>query len=61
MFGISAFAQTPFASLAGNSYALSLTEDLQPADASTQLSTYNTTVTEDSQLTTLSSEGGFVL
>jgi hypothetical protein len=41
MFGTSSFAQTPFAALAGTSYALSITENFAAADFSTQLSAFS--------------------
>jgi hypothetical protein len=57
MFGFASFAQTPFASLAGNLIALSLAEGIGVGDASTQLSAYGVLFAEDSNLTTVSSEG----
>ena len=47
MFGIASFSQVPFASLAGNNFALSLTENLNSDDASTQLSAFLQSITED--------------
>ena len=40
MFGISAFAQSPFASLGTNAYALSITEAQTIADSNTQASAF---------------------
>jgi hypothetical protein len=57
MFGFASFAQTPFASLAGNLIALSLAEGIGVGDANTQLSAYGVLFAEDSNLTTVSSEG----
>ena len=47
MFGIPAFAATPFASQAGNSYSFSLAENLGAADSSTQVSAFLQTTTQD--------------
>ena len=47
MFGIPAYAATPFAALAGTSYAFSVTEDIGAADSSTQLSTFLQTTTQN--------------
>ena len=46
MFGIASFSQVPFASLAGNVFALSITENLNSADASTQQSAFLQSITE---------------
>ena len=46
MFGIAAFSQTSFASLAGTSYAFSIAENFNAADSSTQLSAFLQTATE---------------
>jgi len=40
MFGIPAYAATPFAALAGTSYSFAVTEDISAADSSTQLSAF---------------------
>ena len=47
MFGIAAFAQTPFASLAGAAYAFAVTENLTSADSSTQLSAFLQSIAEN--------------
>jgi hypothetical protein len=48
MFGITAFAQAPFASLplGGNQFILAISEDFTSADASTQLSAFLQSITE---------------
>ena len=40
MFGVSAFAQTPFASLAGVSSVIFVIESIQSDDSSTQISVF---------------------
>lgn len=57
MFGISSFAQTPFASLAGNSYALTLTEDFQATANTAEQSNYSVAQTENAIFEDLNSEG----
>ena len=47
MFGIPAYAATPFAALAGNSFSFAVVEDIGAADSSTQLSTFLQTRTEN--------------
>jgi hypothetical protein len=47
MFGISAFAQVPFASLANTGIVLSIIEDVGMADFSTQLSAFLLSQTND--------------
>jgi len=47
MFGYGAFAQPPFASLAGTAYALSISEDITLADSSTQSQTLLNSITEN--------------
>ena len=46
MFGIASFAQTPFASLAGQAFFASVTEDINLADASVQQSAFRQSITE---------------
>ena len=46
MFGISAFAQSPYASLGTNAYALSITEDVGLTDSNTQASAFLQSITE---------------
>lgn len=46
MFGVSSFAQTPFASLAGVAYALSVAENIGLADTSSQLSAFLQNIAE---------------
>lgn len=47
MFGIPAYAATPFAALAGNSFSFAVVEDIGTADSSTQLSAFLQTRTEN--------------
>jgi hypothetical protein len=47
MFGYAAFAQPTFAGLGGNSFVLSLSEDIIMADASSQIFAFNPSVTEN--------------
>jgi len=47
VFGIPAYAATPFAALAVNSFSFSVTEDIGAADSSTQLSAFLQTITEN--------------
>ena len=58
MFGISAYSQTPFASLAGNVIALSLTENINAADTNSQVWAFKQTITEDSTLNDINSGAG---
>ena len=46
MFGISSFAQTSFASLAGNAYSLSINENFNPLDSSSQIFAFLAAITE---------------
>ena len=57
MFGISAFAQSPFASLGMNAYVLSITEDVNLADSNAQASAFLQSITEPITLTDLNSQG----
>ena len=50
MFGISAFAATPFASLAGNVFAFDITENITLADTSSQVSAFLQSLAENSTL-----------
>ena len=59
MFGISSFAQVPFASLAGTAYTASVTEDVGMADANTQMWSFGQTLTENVVMTAFDSEAGF--
>lgn len=47
MFGIPAYAATPFAALAGTNFSFAVTEDISAADSSTQLSAFLQTITEN--------------
>lgn len=47
MFGIPAYAATPFAALAGNSFSFAVVENIGTADSSTQLSAFLQTRTEN--------------
>jgi hypothetical protein len=47
MFGISSFAQTPFASLAGTAFTAALSEDITLADSSTQIFAFNQSFVEN--------------
>ena len=47
MFGIPAYAATPFAALAGNSFSFAVVEDIGAADSSTQLSAFLQTIAQD--------------
>ena len=51
MFGISTFAQVPFASLGPNAFALSISEDFSPADDSSQVSAFLQSIAEPITLT----------
>jgi hypothetical protein len=46
MFGISSFAQVPFASLAGTAFTASLAEDIGMADSNSQIFVFNQSFTE---------------
>jgi hypothetical protein len=57
MFGISSFAQTPFASLAGAGFVFTLVEGIQSADSSTQQSNYSLGHVENVLLDEIDSTG----
>ena len=61
MFGISAFAQTSFASLAGNAYFATLSENIGMADTNSQTWTFGQTITENFGITDNNSEAGSIL
>ena len=50
MFGISAFAQTPFASLANSSFFFTLSENVVNADTTSQTSAFVQSITENTSL-----------
>jgi hypothetical protein len=58
MFGISAFAQSPFASLAGTDIILSIIEDIGVDDSSTQLSTFLQSITEPIGVSDVENDAG---
>lgn len=57
MFGISPFAQAPFATLATNTYLFSVFEDIAAADTSAQLSALLQATTENLVITDENSQG----
>jgi hypothetical protein len=57
MFGISSFAETPFASLAGAGFVFTLVEGIQSADSSTQQSNYSLSHVENVLLDEIDSTG----
>jgi hypothetical protein len=58
MFGIAAFAQSPFASLGGTAYALSISEAITLADSSTQASAFLQSITEPITVTQVPNDTG---
>lgn len=58
MFGIPAFAATPFASQAGNSYSFSVAENIGAADSSTQAQVLLNTITENITVTQVGNDAG---
>jgi len=60
MFGISSFAQVPFASLAGTAHTASLTEDIGLADTNTQVWSFQQSQTEAITIDDFNSEAGIL-
>ena len=51
MFGLSTFAQTPFAALGGgNQFIFSITENFSPADAPSVIATFRSAISENTTL-----------
>ena len=62
MFGISAYAQTPFAALGGgNSFVFAVTEDVSMADANSQVWSFLQAITEPIILSDLNSDAGIYI
>jgi len=61
MFGITAFAQAPFAALGGNAYVFSLTEDSGLADSNSQTFTFLQSITEPFTITDNNSQAGLFI
>ena len=62
MFGLSTFAQTPFAALGGgNQYALSITEAFTSSDSNTQQFAFLQSITEPVTMTDNNSEAAIYI
>ena len=61
MFGYAAFAQPPFASLAGTAHSLSLTENVNMADTSSQVYAFAPSITENVTMGDVSSFAGIFI
>jgi hypothetical protein len=58
MFGISSFAQAPFASLAGTAFTAALSEDITLADSSSQIFAFNQSVAENFDISNIENTDG---
>ena len=58
MFGYAAFAQSTFAGLGGTAYALSISENINLADSSSQSSTFLQSITEPITVTQVANDVG---